>query len=320
MRSEAPRLQVYRLFQFEEMTYLVTSWLDQRSLGRLALADAARLALAADPETWRGRALQLKSKAIRNSSQLEKVLTASAGRWAFVRSLVFPKCDLSTAAIRTLRTALPALRCVDLRFCTRAGCLRLLKELPGLEQALLAGTFPFKAPLPELKTLEFCSSASVELHQEGLEDWRKLPLLTPKLEVLCAPWFEDVECSSQAWWEKLHEPPFDCKTNDECLHALAKLNQLKEVDLSDVYTLTDAGLRTLGSLPKLERLLLRNMGPCVTAKGLRLLADGCAPLRFLDLSRCLDIGCRPNAGRTTLLQADIDAFRRRCPLTEVLFS
>jgi len=216
------------------------------------------------------------------------------------------------------------LRSLDLRLCTRAGCLRLLEELPGLEWVVLQGPLP-KVPVPQLKTLEFSSCAqfkTVELHDAGLQDWRKLPELTPNLEILRVPWLEDEDDNemSQDMWEKLHEPPLGCRTDDECLRALQKLTQLKEVDLSGVYTFTDAGMRTLGSLPKLERLLLRNMGPHVTAEGLRHLAEGCAPLRFLDLSSCLDTGCRPSAVRTTLLQADIDAFRRRCPLTEVVFS
>ena len=96
---EAPRAaQLHRLFHFEELSHLVTSWLGQRSLCRLALADAARRALAADPEAWRGRRLELRSRAIRNSSQLSKVLAVSLGRWALVRSLVFPRCNPSTAA------------------------------------------------------------------------------------------------------------------------------------------------------------------------------------------------------------------------------
>jgi len=318
---EAPRLpQLHRLFDFEELSQLMTSWLDQRSLCRLALADAARRDLATDPEVWRGRRLELKSGAIRNSSQLSKALSASPGRWALVTSLGLPQCNLSKAAVRAMRDVLPALRSVDLRLCTRAGSLRLLQELPNLEEVMLEGVLP-TAPLLRLKTMELCGTM-VDLHEEGLVDWRKLPELVPNLEVLRVPWLEleDDRDISQDMWEKLHEAPLGCRTDDECLRALEKLEQLKEVDLSDVYTLSDAGLRGLGALPKLETLRLQNMGPRVTAEGLRHLAGGCAPLRFLDLSRCLDTGCRPSAGRTMLLQADVDAFRKRRPMTEVLFS
>lgn len=314
--GEAP---LHRLFQFEELSQLITSWLDQRSLCRLGLADSARHALAADPEAWRERRLELRSRALRNSSQLCKALAASPGRWALVRSLTFPQCNPSTAAVRALQAALPALRSVDLRLCTRAGSHRLLEELPRLEEVVLQGSLP-RTPLLQLKTLELCG-VSIDLHGEGPEDWKKLPKLVPNIEVLRVPWLEDEEDKdiTQDMWEKLHEPPLGCRTGDECLHALEQMQQLKEVDLSDVYTITDAGLRILGALPKLERLLLRNMGPQVSAEGLRDLAGGPAPLRLLDLSRCLDTGCRPSAGRTTLVQADIDAFRRRRPSTEVVF-
>jgi len=331
----APTCQMHRLFQFEELSYLVTSWLDQSSLCHLATADIARLSVVADPEAWRGRTVQLKSRAIRNSQQLAKVLTTSSGRWAFVRSLVFPQCNASTATVRTLRAALPALRSVDLRACTRAGCLRLLKELPDLEEVVLEGCLP-EAPVPCLKSLEFSGSScfverqkftcvmNCEMHDshDVLENWRKLPELAPNLQVLRVPWLEEDDCNamSQDMWDEMHEGMFSCRTDDTCLRALEKLKHLKEVDLSGVYTITDAGLRTLAALPKLERLLLKNMGPRITAEGLWHLADGCASLRFLDLGRCLDTGCRPSAGRTSLRQADIDAFRRRRPLTEVLFS
>lgn len=303
----------------------MTSWLDQRSLCRLALADAARRVLATDPEVWRGRRLELRSGSIRNSSQLSKALTASPERWLHVTSLSFPRCNPSKAAVQALRAVLPALRSVDLRLCTRAGSLRLLEELPNLEEVMLGGNLP-GAPLLRLKTMDLTECGDmVELHSEGLEDWIKVPELVPNLEVLRVPWLErrdekNDKGISQEMWESLHSGCLGCKSDDECLRTLLKLKQLKEVDLSNIYTLSDAGLRTLADLPKLERLLLQNMGSRITAEGLRHLAGGCAALRFLDLSRCLDIGCRPSAGRTMLLQADIDAFRRRRPMVEVLFS
>lgn len=315
--------QLRRLFHFEELSHLMASWLDQRSLCRLSAVDAERRSLAADPDVWSDRTLELKSRAIRNSSQLANLLKAAAGRWARVTSLSLPQCNVSVAAARALRAALPAIRSVDLQLCARAGSLRLLDELDDtdLEEVMTQGHLP-RAPLRRLKTLKLCGKwSSVELH-EGLDEWRNLPKVVPNLEVLHVPWVEEDDKNplSQDMWEKLHEPPLGCRTDDECLRVLEKLNRLKEVDLSNVYTLTDAGLRTLSALPKLERLLLPNMGPHVTAEGLRHLADGVAPLRFLDLRRCMDTGCRPSAGRTTLLQADIEAFRRRRPTTEVLFS
>lgn len=210
--------------------------------------------------------------------------------------------------------------------------MRLLKELPELEEVVVDGCLP-EAPVPKLKSLELTGSTYInrqknvcvmncEMHepQESLENWSNLPKSTPNLQVLRVPWREDCKDMSQDKWDDLHEGTLGCGTNDKCLLALEKLKHLRELDLSGVYTVTDAGLRTLAGLPNLERLLLKNMGPRITAEGLWHLADGCAPLRFLDLSGCLDTGCRPSTGRTSLRQADIDAFRRRRPLTEVHFS
>merc|ERR1712129_128860 len=287
-------------------------------------ADQIRRSVAICPEAWRGRVVDLKHRSIRNSSQLLNVLKAFVGRWALVESLTFPQCNPSAAVVQSLKASLPALRCADLRHCTCAGSIRLLAGLPFLETVVLQGHLP-KTPLPKLKVLEFCGT-SLDLHGEGLEGWRKLPELVPNLESLRVPWCDDnddidlLKDATQEVWDRLHEPPMGCKTSDECLRYLPMLNQLKEVNLSEVYTLTDAGLRILGNLPKLERLVLQNMGVHVTKEGLHHLAVGSAPFQFLDMSRCLDTGCRPNAGRTGLVQADFDAFRQRRMTTKVCFS
>lgn len=314
-------LHLQRLLHMPELSHSISPWLDQRSLCVFGQSDAAGRVLAISPEVWQGQLLDLKRRSLRTSAQLVKVLESFASRWRHVRSIVFPQCNPSAAAIKVLRASLPALRSVDLHNCTQAGSLRLLAGLPFLEEIVLDGHLP-KAPLPQLKVLEIRGMA-LELHGEGLEDWRRLPELVPKLEILRAPWLDDQADDevSQDMWEKLHVPPLGCKTSDECLRFLQKMEHLREVDLSDVYTLSDAGLQILGTLPNLERLLLQNMGPRVTVEGLWHLADSRAPLGFLDLQRCLSKGhWQPQAGRTALRETDILAFQRRRPTTQVCFS
>lgn len=317
---------LHHLFQLAELVPVVTSWLDQRSLCRLGVSNAFSAAIATCPEAWSGRVLVLKSRSIKNSAQLIKVLEACARRWTGVQSMVFPQMSPSAVAVRSVRAALPALRSIDLNVCPEPGTVRLLAGLPAIEEVV--GVFVPRAPLLKLRHLDLCGGSGGgmnAMHWQDSEDsdlWASLPRLVPNLELLRAPWSEndggkevDQEC-----WDFLHQPPLGCTTSDACLRHLQDLKCLREVDLSDVYTITDASLRTLANLPKLERLSLQNMGPRVTADGLRHLADGCAPLCFLDLRRCLDIGRRPSTGRTSFVLADILAFRRRRPRTEVLFS
>lgn len=320
--------KLHRLLQFEEVSQLAASWLDQKSLCRFAKTEKACRELANDPEVWRNRRLDLHSRALRNSADLQKALVAVIRRWELVRSMVFPQCNASAAVLKTLRLKLPGLRSIDLRWCTRAASLRLLKEMPQLEEVIVDALIP-ESPLPDLKRLEVVGSCAMSLHGEGLDDWKKLGELVPNLEVLIAPWPETTRDGSpdrpvaqeeHDLWERLHAPPLDCKTTDTCVRCLDQFQNLRELDLSGTYTLSNASLMSLANLPKLERLTLKNMGAGISAEGLQHLANGNAPLQLLDLSQCKDTGLRPWFGRTSLQQEHIETFCRRRPKTTVLFS
>mmetsp|Transcript_24263 Transcript_24263/g.68841 ORF Transcript_24263/g.68841 Transcript_24263/m.68841 type:complete len:339 (+) Transcript_24263:90-1106(+) len=308
-----------RLLQLDELARLVSSWLDVPSLLRLGCADATGRALAAMPETWRGRSLDLRVK-LRGSAQLQLLLRRFSERWAGVHTAVLPQVNLSASVAQLLKTCLPGLRSLDVCRCTRAGGLRLLGlGLPGVETLVAPGYLP-TVPLPSLRVLELWGAAD-ELHVEGVDEWAKLPALVPNLEVLRVPWNEsEDDVLNEALWEKLHEPPLGCRTSDACLEHLRALPRLRELDLSEVYTVCDDGLRVLANLPKLERLALQNAGRSISSAGLRALALGSAPLRWLDLRRCCDVGRRPSLGRTSLRPEDVAAFRRARPEVEVLFS
>jgi len=297
----------------------VLSYFDQRGLYRVSVA-ATCLAVAASPEVWRDRTVELVSRRIRNSAQLLKALESNALRWRCVKAVALPQLQPSKEAARALRTVFPALQSADLSLCPAAGGQRVLSEVTHIERLVLPGYLP-RVPLPQLKVLKLHSECN-HLHLEGLEEWTRLPQLLPCLEILHAPWLEVLvdEGLSRDKWELLHQPPLGCKTSDACLLPLKQLEQLRELDLSDVYTLSNSGLRTLSSLPKLEVLILQNLGWGVDAEGLRSLAEGCVSLRVLDLRRCLDSGRQPTVGRTALTQADAVAFRRRRPAVELRFS
>lgn len=306
----------------EELARLAALFLEPRSLLRLGATCSAALDLPTSPWAWLGRTLELHGSTFRRSAQFVATLRRFSLRWSLLDSLALPKVNFSTDGAKTLRECLPGLRRLDLRRCPRAGGLRLLSAgVPeGVKEVVVPSYLP-PSPLPGLKVLSIEHPVS-ELHTEGQEEWEKLPRNLANLEVLSAPWIEEDELDNvdEDMWDKLHEPPLGCRTTDACLLQLRKMPQLRELDLSQVYTLTDDGLHTLGGLPRLERLVLQNAGRGVTAAGLRSLAESRAPLVFLDLRRCLDTGLRPLSGRTSLTEEDIAAFRRLRPSTEVLFS
>lgn len=300
---------------------LVSEWLGQRELCRLAAADTTGRETAAQPETWHGRCLDLRSRCLRGSMQLQELMRTARGRWCSVQHLVLPQCQPSAAAASALRTALPQLQGADLGLCPRAGGLRLLAELGGcLDSVLLPGYLP-QMPLPRLRVLKL-TGPNVELHLQGRPSWVQLPEVAPRLESFSATWDDgdSQEGLSLDAWEKLHEPPLGCMTTDVCLEELQRLTELQELDLSGVYTITDAGLASLGSMASLRRLELRNMGYGVSDAGLRALAEGCAPLSHLDLRQCLDTGKRPNSGRTAITPEGVQHFRRKRPAATVLLS
>lgn len=308
----APTRMLHLLGHLQEVVDQVVAFLPQQDLCRMGAADNQFRVIAFSPRSWQGRTLSWSQLPLTRSDQ--RVLLRGEARWKLVQGIALPNMRPSKAFLQQLRSVFPNLRTLHLadRSSPEETHRCILEAFANLECLRIQSGQHFKVfsdrPLLQLKTLDVRDAFA--FHRAGPGIWSCLPHVVPNIEILRVP----LGC-----WGAPRDSAI-IRTNDECMLPLCSLPMLRELDASEVYTLTDACIQTLGSLARLERLCLRSMGRLITGQGLRFLAQGGAPLSYVDFTVRYERAKWPNIGRTTISEDDAAEFRSRRPEVEILIS
>eukprot|EP00439_Symbiodinium_sp_Y106_P023927 s2608_g2.t3 len=229
---------------------------------------------ANQPTTWRCRMLVLnlrKNKEITETYTLQKALESISKRqgaslWRYVRGIVLPSGlrGFSKYLPSTIHALLPNIRLLDLGTfsANEALLVAILAGLKNLEQ--LHGASNLRVPLSptpamsptKLKALTVQNALEFHCHTV----WALLASVLPCIEVLRVP---------LGFWTTLN---YEIRTSDADMESLRSLRCLRDLDISEVHTLTDRGLQVVAAL-RLEQLAIRRMGAQVSGATLRALAQ-----------------------------------------------
>eukprot|EP00439_Symbiodinium_sp_Y106_P017879 s2608_g2.t1 len=278
---------------------------------------------ANQPTTWRCRMLVLnlrKNKEITETYTLQKALESISKRqgaslWRYVRGIVLPSGlrGFSKYLPSTIHALLPNIRLLDLGTfsANEALLVAILAGLKNLEQ--LHGASNLRVPLSptpamsptKLKALTVQNALEFHCHTV----WALLASVLPCIEVLRVP---------LGFWTTLN---YEIRTSDADMESLRSLRCLRDLDISEVHTLTDRGLQVVAAL-RLEQLAIRRMGAQVSGATLRALAQ-CGTLGSLDLTGNLppERAARPNrsVGRGSMSQRDVEEFLIKRPEVKICF-
>ncbi|CAE7229031.1 unnamed protein product [Symbiodinium sp. CCMP2592] len=278
---------------------------------------------ANQPTTWRCRMLVLnltKNKEVTETATLQKAIESISKRqgasiWRYVQGIVLPSGlrGFSKYLPATIHALLPNIRLLDLGTfsANEALLVSILAGLKNLEQ--LHGARDLRVPLSptpvmsptKLKVLTVPNAFVFHCHTV----WALLASVLPRIEVLRVP---------LGFWTTLN---YEIRTSDADMECLRSLRCLRELDISEVHTLTDRGLQVVASL-RLEQLAIRRMGAQVSGATLRALAQ-CGTLASLDLSGNLppERAARPNRseGRGSMSQRDVEGFLIKRPEVKIRF-
>lgn len=257
------------------------------------------------PCTWQGKIIDFVSpeSVFQHSKQLIVLLKKNRVRWQQVVGCKMPRVPISQPLLESLGSCLPRIHHLDLSNMCHDQYVTWIK---------LSNQFPF---LQVLK-LPFCAEIGVS----GLRLLCTLPLrhlsMPGNMRIHCKTPCAFMELGNlhQLEWLNISAPPWgreDQVTNDRCLESLAALPSLEHLDISNMCTITNAGLQIVSTFPALKVLVMWAMGRGVNGAGLDCLS-GCEQLDRLDMLECQSL--------TQVEPHDIDRFRASRPDVHLSFN
>jgi hypothetical protein len=295
----------------ENMERAIITFSPCKSLLRLSQTSMLCQTLITSPGTWQGQFIDFhrgKGKtdrgAITKSARLSSILTSGRRRWLLVRHIKLPAMWLASYLWREIGETFPNLTVLDARHVIHfdaGAATKVCKQLPHLETLLMPGACVMPPTslvhFSTLRSLQHLNMAEGLLLHQGSNGFQT-PATIQGLKTL------DVSLGLLCTSLELH----DIRTNDDSVSALRHLPELLLLNLSDIHSLTDQALQEISRFPKLQELVICNMGPGITRQGLVFLR-ACRSLKRLNLSDCAKrVPLANERQRTMLERVDINEF------------